>query len=230
MIKEKAMKHGLRIAVNMDEAPESVMADERKMKQILCNLLSNAAKFTPDGGRIEVRVRQIRAIVRPGRRRTDAENYRIIEEVPMADGNQDKRSIECVEFCVADTGIGIIPEDLQRIFNPFEQVESAISRKYQGTGLGLSLTRDFVELHGGKIDVDSEGLGKGSVFRFAMPIRRNEIPAQPVLNPENGKFARWESRQIESLKGTGEQGRRHLRHLSVGGEEQDDPGTGQSVQ
>ncbi len=202
MIKEKAMKHGLRIAVNMDEAPESVMADERKMKQILYNLFSNASKFTPDGGRIEVRVRQIRAVVRPGRRWTDTENYRIIEEVPMADGKKDRRSIECVEFCVADTGIGMIPEDLQRIFNPFEQVESAISRKYQGTGLGLSLTRDFVELHGGKINVESEGLGKGSVFRFVIPTRRNEIPAQPVLDPANGKLARGKSSQIESLTGS----------------------------
>ena len=66
-------------------------------------------------------------------------------------------------------------EDLKRIFNPFEQVESAISRKYQGTGLGLSLTREFVELHGGKINASSEGLGKGSIFRFVIPTRRTQL-------------------------------------------------------
>jgi signal transduction histidine kinase len=76
-----------------------------------------------------------------------------------------------IEISVSDTGIGIAPEDQQRIFNPFEQVESPMSRKFQGTGLGLALTKQLVELHGGRIFMESEGIGKGSVFRFIIPKR-----------------------------------------------------------
>jgi signal transduction histidine kinase len=71
---------------------------------------------------------------------------------------------------VSDTGIGIRKEDLERIFAPFEQVDSSASRKYAGTGLGLSLTRSLVELHGGRIWAESEGEGKGSRFAFVIPL------------------------------------------------------------
>ncbi|MDZ7599592.1 MAG: ATP-binding protein [Desulfobacterales bacterium] len=76
---------------------------------------------------------------------------------------------------VADTGIGLAPEDLARVFSPFEQVEGSASRKYQGTGLGLSLTRQMVALHGGAIWAESAGTGQGSTFRFAIPLA--EAPA-----------------------------------------------------
>jgi signal transduction histidine kinase len=71
---------------------------------------------------------------------------------------------------VEDTGIGIQGEDLERIFSPFEQVEGSANRRYQGTGLGLSLSRRIVELHGGTIWAESAGLGKGSTFRFLIPF------------------------------------------------------------
>jgi signal transduction histidine kinase len=74
-----------------------------------------------------------------------------------------------VEISVSDTGIGITPKDLNRIFSPFEQVENSKSRKYQGTGLGLSLTKQLVHLHGGKIWVESDGEGKGATFKFTLP-------------------------------------------------------------
>jgi signal transduction histidine kinase len=74
-----------------------------------------------------------------------------------------------VQISVADSGIGLRKEDLDRIFVPFEQAEGPSSRKYQGTGLGLSLARRFVELHGGAIWAESEGEGKGSTFRFVIP-------------------------------------------------------------
>jgi signal transduction histidine kinase len=75
-----------------------------------------------------------------------------------------------VGISIRDTGIGVKKEDLERIFAPFEQVDNSASRRYQGTGLGLSLTRKLVELHGGKIWAESQGLGKGSVFRFFFPV------------------------------------------------------------
>ena len=70
-----------------------------------------------------------------------------------------------------DTGIGIRKEDVEKIFEPFSQLESSLSRKYPGTGLGLSLTRHLVEMHGGRIWVDSDGPGKGSAFRFTLPVQ-----------------------------------------------------------
>jgi signal transduction histidine kinase len=75
-----------------------------------------------------------------------------------------------IEISVKDTGIGISPGDTDRIFNPFEQIDGSLSRKYQGTGLGLSLTKQLVELHGGTIWAESEGEGKGSTFSLVIPV------------------------------------------------------------
>jgi signal transduction histidine kinase len=74
-----------------------------------------------------------------------------------------------IDISVQDTGIGIRREDLERIFDPFEQVDSSASRRYEGTGLGLYLVKRLVELHGGKIWAESEGEGKGSKFIFLIP-------------------------------------------------------------
>jgi signal transduction histidine kinase len=115
------------------------------------NLLSNAMKFTPDGGKVTIQ----------------AQNYKFNGNGSQKDQKSQRAGIK---ISVADTGIGIDSKDLSRIFNPFEQVESSASRKFQGTGLGLSLTRQLVELHGGTIWVESEGEGLGATFQFAIPI------------------------------------------------------------
>ena len=88
-------------------------------------------------------------------------------EARIADGNGD------IEISVTDTGIGIQPDDLKRIFDPFEQVDGSSSRRFEGTGLGLSLTKKFVELHGGRIWAESAGEGKGSRFMFTLPVLDN---------------------------------------------------------
>ena len=111
-----------------------IRGDERKVKQVLLNLLSNALKFTPEGGRIEVRA-------------------------AMNEG--------MAEISVVDTGVGIAPEDQEAIFEEFRQVGTA-DKKVEGTGLGLALSRKFIELHGGRIWVQSEP-GKGSTFSFTLP-------------------------------------------------------------
>jgi signal transduction histidine kinase len=73
------------------------------------------------------------------------------------------------EFSVIDTGIGISPNNMKKLFMPFQQIDSTISRKYNGTGLGLSLVKRFVEMHGGDVSVESEP-GKGSIFSFRLPL------------------------------------------------------------
>jgi signal transduction histidine kinase len=142
MVKEKAMKHGIKMTTDINNIPETVSADERKIKQVIYNLLSNAVKFTPDGGIIHISAKQVFKI-----------------------GLNN-----CIEIGIKDSGIGLKPDDLERIFDYFEQVENSASRKFQGTGLGLALTRQLVELHGGRIWADSKGKGKGSTFWIILPI------------------------------------------------------------
>jgi signal transduction histidine kinase len=137
LVRDRAARHELTLAVDVEPGLPPVVGDERKIKQILLNLLSNAVKFTPDGGRIGVRA---------GR----------------AEGG--------AEIAVSDTGVGIAPEDQAAIFEEFRQVGADQLRKREGTGLGLALTRRFVELHGGTLRVESEP-GKGSTFTFTLPER-----------------------------------------------------------
>jgi signal transduction histidine kinase len=170
MIKEKAMHHHIQLSLEMDGIPEIIRADERKIKQILYNLLSNAAKFTPDGGSVSVSAREFDYLGRSGKRSDDPAGLIILEKAVGAQEAGDAEMIKCIEISVTDTGIGISPENMEKIFRPFEQIESAANRRFQGTGLGLSLSKTLVELHGGKFWVKSEGENKGSTFGFVIPI------------------------------------------------------------
>jgi signal transduction histidine kinase len=171
MVKEKAMKHGIGLALDYDGLPEALWADERKLKQILYNLLSNAVKFTPDGGSVSLFARTVGYMVRPGLRSGDPEMLRIVMAKTKEDEYSSAEVRKFIEFSVSDTGIGIRDEDLERIFSPFEQADGSICRAYQGTGLGLSLTKSIVTLHGGKIWAESKGEGQGSTFKAIIPVR-----------------------------------------------------------
>jgi len=138
MTREPAIKKNLRMALEMEPDMPDLIADERRLKQILVNLFSNAVKFTPDGGQIGLKVVH------------DA-------------------AAEAVRFTVWDTGIGIASEQLPALFKPFVQLDSALSRQYSGSGLGLALVHRLVELHGGSVGVESEP-GQGSRFFFTLPI------------------------------------------------------------
>ncbi|MFM9972434.1 MAG: sensor histidine kinase [Burkholderiales bacterium] len=140
LIRERASRHGVELAVETDASIGEWVADERKVKQILLNLLSNSVKFTPQGGKITVATR---------------------------------RTETGVEISVTDTGIGISEADRDLVFEEFRQASGDYLKKSEGTGLGLSLTRGFVELHGGKITLQSE-LGKGSTFTFSLPDKTME--------------------------------------------------------
>ncbi len=121
-------------------------ADRVVLKQVLYNLLSNATKFSEAGSEMRIDVREVTL----GERRV-------------------------VDFSIADRGIGIAAADLERVFYEFEQVENSYSRTYEGTGLGLPLARRQVELHGGKLWLESE-LGYGTVARFFVPAQQDVPP------------------------------------------------------
>jgi signal transduction histidine kinase len=137
LVRERAQRHGIQLALEVDKRLGEFNADERKFKQILLNLLSNAVKFTPDGGRV---------------------------------GVSAALNGKSLEIAVKDTGIGIAPEDHAAVFEEFKQVGRDYTKKAEGTGLGLALTKRFIELHGGEIRLDSAP-GKGSTFTFTLPIR-----------------------------------------------------------
>ncbi len=170
MFKEKAMKHNIKLSLEIEpDADTEIEADERKLKQIMFNLLSNALKFTPDGGSVQVSAHRI-ADLRLQIAESGAEEKSGIRNLQSEIGR------DFIEISVEDTGIGIKKEDINKIFKEFTQIESAYTKEYEGTGLGLALTKRLVELHGGNIRVESEE-GKGSRFIFTMPLRQFIEPA-----------------------------------------------------
>lgn len=162
LFKERAMKHNLKIVAEIKEGLGAIFADERKMKQIIVNLISNAVKFTPDGGSILVQARRTDLSSLIAHRRKD-----IGQEL----SEMYEPSMNLIEVSVTDTGIGISPENQTKLFQPFQQLDSTLSKRYAGTGLGLNLCKRLVELHGGKIWVESE-VGKGSRFVFVIPLKQ----------------------------------------------------------
>ena len=118
----------------------SFHADERRLRQVLINLLNNAVKFTPEGGRVGLEV-------------------------------EADREQRLVYFTVWDTGIGIAEEDMKSLFQPFVQLDASLSRKYEGTGLGLALVDNIVNMHGGSVSVKS-AVDKGSRFTISLPWKK----------------------------------------------------------
>jgi signal transduction histidine kinase len=143
MISSLIQKKGQVLEIDVEKPIPLVYADERKLQQILLNLLSNANKFTPNGGTIRVAVRYAQ---------------------------------EILEVSVSDTGVGIQKKDLASVFESFHQADSSYTREYQGTGLGLALVKQFVQLHGGTIFVESEA-GKGAKFTLRIPSRSKTLEA-----------------------------------------------------
>ncbi len=135
VVRERAMKGGVRISLSVDPGVDTVIGDQRRITQVVFNLLSNAVKFTPAGGTVDVSAARV-------------------------DG--------AVGVSVRDTGPGIAREDQDRIFEEFQQATAGKEQR-EGTGLGLALSKRLVELHGGRIWVESEP-GTGSTFTFTLPV------------------------------------------------------------
>jgi signal transduction histidine kinase len=164
IVKMLAIQKGISLEFSVGENLPSLFADEAKFKQIMYNLLSNSIKFTPDGGKVLV----------------TAAMHTATSAGPGPAGAY-------LRVAVADTGIGIELKDQDRVFKEFEQVDSSYGRQQKGSGLGLALTKSLVEMHGGSIWVESEGVeGRGSTFIFMIPIPKAEAkPAQPTDNPDS---------------------------------------------
>ncbi len=169
MIRERALNHGIEISMDLDSAPTVFRADRPKLQQVMYNLLSNAAKFTPDGGVVAVIVRRVQLYCRRVYLNDGAQIVWTIQDQKQAEKSVEVEYRTCVEFMVVDNGIGINNADLERIFKRFEQADDSSRKKFQGTGLGLSLSKRYVELHGGRIWAESDGEGKGSTFTFVIP-------------------------------------------------------------
>ncbi|MFN5613501.1 MAG: response regulator, partial [Pseudanabaena sp.] len=152
-VRQQAMQKRIQIHTKIQTNLPDLMVDERRIRQALINLLSNAVKFTPAEGSITLEVSRLRSITSfPEENKEEAKEYLKIE--------------------VIDTGIGIAAENIQKLFKPFVQIDSALNRQYEGTGLGLSLVKQMVELHGGKVGLTSE-LGIGSRFFIELPYSSN---------------------------------------------------------
>jgi len=147
MVLPQTLEKDIKLNYQSENRKLWIAADEGKFRQIMENLLSNAIKFTPEGGSIDVTLKQGDTLV----------------------------TIE-----VKDTGIGIPEDSLEKIFKPFIQIDSSLSRNFEGTGLGLTLVKKYVEMHGGNIYVESK-IGEGSSFRFELPVIRKRI-VEPVLH------------------------------------------------
>ncbi|MBD2022056.1 response regulator, partial [Leptolyngbya sp. FACHB-36] len=152
-------KNGNRLTVHVSEGLDTMHADLTKVRQVLLNLLSNASKFTEKG--------KITLIVE-----------KEIQNSTLLQASGFPQTSPCVLFRVTDTGIGMTPEQTEKLFQPFMQADASTTRKYGGTGLGLAISRRFCQMMGGDIRVVSE-VGVGSTFTMCLPI---EVPETIVLD------------------------------------------------
>jgi predicted ATPase/signal transduction histidine kinase len=154
LIKQQAIDKQIQINTELPADLAPIAIDERRMRQVLINLLNNAVKFTPTGGTVTLAVR-----IEPIKILAQTAGYALC-------------------FAISDTGIGIASTDLTKLFHPFIQIDSSLNRKYAGTGLGLVLVKQIVELHGGNVTIDSE-VGRGSCFTVTIPQTHLNLP-QPM--------------------------------------------------
>jgi two-component sensor histidine kinase len=140
---------GLNVVVDQDEI--EVYCDKDMVEKILSNLLSNAFKFTPEGGKVVVQISHPKS------------------QIPNH-----------VEISVSDTGIGIPPEQLDKVFDRFYQVDASQTREHEGSGIGLALVKELVELHHGTIQVESE-VGVGTTFTVRLPLGRSHLKDEEVV-------------------------------------------------
>ncbi len=152
-IQPQALKKQINLITQIAPQLPPVWADERRLRQVLINLLANAVKFTPEGGQISLTVWDRQPPDSPA-------------------------GLSYLCFAIQDTGIGIAPEHIPKLFQPFVQLDSSLNRQYMGTGLGLALSKQIAELHGGRVGLTSE-VDRGSCFTVEIPYIAPEQAAHP---------------------------------------------------
>jgi signal transduction histidine kinase len=168
-IEPLAAKNGNQLAVHCDAASGTLHADQMRLRQALLNLLSNANKFT-ERGTITVDARQ---------------------------GQEGGR--DWVTIAVADTGIGMTPEQMGRLFQEFSQADASTTRKYGGTGLGLAISKRFCQMMGGDVTVESK-LGRGSTFTIRLPRIMDALVAAPAHAGEAALKPHQAARRAQSSR------------------------------
>jgi signal transduction histidine kinase/DNA-binding response OmpR family regulator len=183
VVGQRAAARGIRLDTGTDDGLSTVVVDVRKVKQIVYNLLNNAVKFSIDGSKVSLRARCV-----------------LRAEVGVLCGPGDGRSLplpendfsEFLEISVVDAGIGISPEGLDDLFQPFTQIDGGLARRFEGTGLGLVMVKLLTELHGGTVAVESR-LGYGTCFKVWLPLR---AAAERVLTPTKVQVVSPIGRQV----------------------------------
>jgi PAS domain S-box-containing protein len=158
LVRPLAMQQQVELTCEINTDCPFIYVDDRRMRQVLINLLNNAIKFTPSGGTITL----------------------VVNQHPLS---------KTLEFHVQDTGIGIAPENLSQLFQPFMQIDSSLSREYAGTGLGLALVKRIMDLHGGTVSVNSQ-LGQGSCFTASLPIGTHQPEISPSPQSQSPHYLR----------------------------------------
>jgi two-component system, NtrC family, sensor kinase len=166
IVRERALARGVRLEVNGSGRSESLLADRRRLKQVVYNLLSNAVKFTADGGQVSLRA----SLVDRHQASTGLPGFETGVRTPLP----QSESQGFAEISVWDTGVGISAEDTARLFTPFTQIKSNVARTSEGTGLGLAIVSRLVGLHGGAVAVTSAP-GTGSCFSVWLPWRGPQL-------------------------------------------------------
>jgi PAS domain S-box-containing protein len=168
-IKELAHKRQIRLTTQLPEPLKhlNIRVDDLRFRQVLINLLSNAVKFTPEGGSITLDVRVDKKMGEG----VDGGGNRTFEPDDLTSSGQNSLAPSSwhIAFSIIDTGIGIASENMDKLFQSFVQIDSSLSRQYAGTGLGLSLVKRIVEMHGGSVSVQSE-VNRGSCFTICLPF------------------------------------------------------------
>ena len=157
LVRQDALKKSIHLHTHVRPHLPKVWGDEQRVRQVILNLLSNAIKFTPQGGQVSLTVKLME----------EFPNY------PFSSNPANRVGLpfgptQWLQLSVSDTGIGIASDYIDKLFEPFIQMDSALNRQYEGTGLGLTLAKEIVELHGGQISVTSE-VGQGSCFTITLP-------------------------------------------------------------
>ncbi|MCW2608207.1 MAG: hybrid sensor histidine kinase/response regulator [Frankiales bacterium] len=177
IVREKAAAQAVTLELDVAADLASPALDLRKTKQIVYNLLSNAVKFSPRGGRVLMTARTV-----PREQVGSLPGTWPTHGFPLPEGEAE----DFLEICVTDDGIGIAQPDMVKLFHAFSQIDSSLARQFEGTGLGLAMVKQIVELHGGTVGLASQ-VGEGARFAVWLPVRPLEAAVLELPEPRSAE-------------------------------------------